>query len=1598
MEAGGRATSQYYELLARQRGIDPSTLSPYLNALRNVEQAQTRTGASTAQVANAMRMVPAQLSDIAVQLAGGQSPFMVLMQQGSQLRDSFGSVPATLRGVGQSLLGLVNPYTVAAAAAGALAYAYNEGSKEADGYNRAIIMSGNAAGVSTNQLANYAAQISKTVGTQAQAAQALAALTSTGEVGAENLQRFGTVAVQVQKYVGRSIDETVKDFAELGKSPVEASLKLSESYHYLTAATYEQVKALQDQGKTEEAAEVAQKAYADAFADRAAKMKDSLGSIERAWMGAKDSAAQAWDMFLGVGRKKSSAQALAEIQAQIALAKAPPITQGGDRGDNAAMRQAAAASNLPELLRKEKEAQYQVDKEAWEAQQAGITEQLRKASLEWDKVMEGTMSKADRLKLALKKVQEQGEAAGASDKAIQTAKNKVVQEYASLDNPALAALEGESRRQKEILAGQLSDLDSNYKQRIVSESQYIEQKRDLQLQENKLEIDLATKRAQIDKGKEDQSAYKKDLADLAVLAQQRLNIANGATAAMANADAARKTALDNLVGGWDRAIAAETDAIQQEVSLFGQSDQARAIAIAQIKLETDARKFVADQAKDGHALSAQEIADLNAKTDARKRELAATLNQKAAIAGAQRLLDENRKFSVDYIADADERARRVLEIDARQWQELIANTEAGSEARQKLIEQFDQWYANRQMTPVLDRWKGVINDLDYNFQEGFRDMLTNGQNAWSSFAKSIGNTLKTSLADALYQTFIKKYVVQIVAGFAGAISGPAVASVLSGDGSSAASVGGNGAIGAAQAASNVYKLISGSLNDIPDLIAGDVQKGMTGMGYNPYASQGYATAGGQALSPTAYYAGEIGGTLVGYGIGSTLNSAISGKYETGSGVMTAEKIGTAVASAIFGPVGGAVAGAISGGINRLFGMGPTEVQSQGLRGTLSASSLSGSSYQNLHQDGGVFRSDKNWTDTRAFTDAMVKQFTQGLAAIEGASSGFASSLGVQADWIKDYSKTFDLKLTGDATKDQQAITDFFSGIGDEIAKKLVPNLDELSKSGESASAALERLAGDFKGTDQIAQLLGFSASSLFGSTGLESAKAREQLIDLAGGLSALSSQAAFFNQNFLTDAERIKPVAEALDKALASLGLSSIPTTRDQFKGLVNDLITSGAAATESGAKQLDSLLALGEAFAQVHPDDAAEKAQKAAAILQERQGLQDQLDELTMSSVQLLGKQRAALDESNRALFDQVQAVKSQAAALQAVKDQASTMLAGVGDMYSVLQKVVSREKSAIQTSVDTHTAAFNKLQSLSQALHSTLDSLQSPEQKLFARSMAQAEIRSDLAITKAGGTLSDAQVESLKKALGAVTQDASKQFGSREDYMFDLLRTQNDIAQLGDITDDSLSIEQKSLDALNDQIKRLDAIVANGQAEIDALNGQSVATLSLAQALAAFQSSIGGAKSNPVVGGTSTVAGFYEDLLGRAPDKAGLQFWQDQLAKGVSLDSIRAEFMKGDEYKKLHPFAIGTNYVPQTMPALVHEGERIIPAADNRLLMSVLARASRPSDNGAVLADAVKGLQEENAKQREVIEGMAKDMAIMADVLKGASPGGSFLRVKGV
>ena len=140
-DSAGKTRTQLLEQKAAQLGVTEA-VADYLNKLKEVDrtasggkkvqEALDNVGASARQTAAAMRMVPAQMTDIVTQLAGGQSPLLILTQQGGQLKDMFGGVVPAVRAVGTYVAALINPFTLTAAAAAALGYAFYAGTKEPD--------------------------------------------------------------------------------------------------------------------------------------------------------------------------------------------------------------------------------------------------------------------------------------------------------------------------------------------------------------------------------------------------------------------------------------------------------------------------------------------------------------------------------------------------------------------------------------------------------------------------------------------------------------------------------------------------------------------------------------------------------------------------------------------------------------------------------------------------------------------------------------------------------------------------------------------------------------------------------------------------------------------------------------------------------------------------------------------------------------------------------------------------------------------------------------------------------------------------------------------------------------------------------------------------------------------------------------------------------------------------------------------------------------------------------------------------------------------------------------------------------------------------
>jgi hypothetical protein len=870
-----------------------------------------------------------------------------------------------------------------------------------------------------------------------------------------------------------------------------------------------------------------------------------------------------------------------------------------------------------------------------------------------------------------------------------------------------------------------------------------------------------------------------------------------------------------------------------------------------------------------------------------------------------------------------------LTLDEIEYLEKLIDAKKRNAAAVSAMEQVDA------AKKAAEEWKRASDSIE----QSLTDALLRGFESGNGFGKNFVETMRNMFSTLVLRPIISAVVNPVAGALTGALGLAAPAQAAAGGG-----------------AAGVGSAVSG-LGALGSLTSGVGLLGAGGLGLQ--AGFGALVSGGVA------------------GIGAAVSGGIAA---IGAGTGASIAAGAGLLAGSLGPIALGIAGAAKL-IDKAFGRGPKEYgDTQTLNGSLGASGFSGTLDAEWVKKGGWFRSDKRGTDRNPVGDELAAGLTSAYDAIKASSADFARVLGINADSIATRSQAIKIALGKDEAANKAAITEFFAGVANTVAAELLPEIGKFQVQGEQASATLERLAVNFSAVDQILVAMGTSSEVAFRAVGAASIEVRERLLAFAGGIDALATQTTFFNDNFLTEAERVAIIQKPLQEGLAALGYASL-TTADQYKEAVQQLVSSGALATEQGAKQYAGLLALGPQFKTVSDylksvgDAAAETARQAAEAAKE------------------------AEEAAKRAAE----------AARQAALEQAASLISGVDAAFSVLQRVVDRQKKALQEEILVRTASIQKIEALSQSLRSTLDGMTVSGREAEDRQAAQAQIQAALAIAKASGKLPSA--EDLRSALSVVSKDSSALFATQEDYLRDFYATRIGIEDLAGLTDDALSVEERSLQRLEDQVKQYDLMLEREQEQIDVLKGISTIGLSIEQAIQALHGAMLAARANPVNSATSAISDAYKSALGRAPDQAGLDYWTDraaggistgaivdsiknspeaqlqklykdvfgrtadaagldywmgQVKNGISLGAIKDTFENSEEKKKLRGFAVGANYIPVDMPAMVHQGERIIPAADNRELMRRLAS---PEQGNEVLAAAVERLTETVARQEAVI-----------------------------
>lgn len=462
-------------------------------------------------------------------------------------------------------------------------------------------------------------------------------------------------------------------------------------------------------------------------------------------------------------------------------------------------------------------------------------------------------------------------------------------------------------------------------------------------------------------------------------------------------------------------------------------------------------------------------------------------------------------------------------------------------------------------------------------------------------------------------------------------------------------------------------------------------------------------------------------------------------------------------------------------------------------------------------------------------------------------------------------------------------------------------------------------------------------------------EATQGLIAASGGLDKLQSNLSSYYSNFYSSEEQRLQTIKNINAATAGSGLDAATATRESFRRIVD----AQDLSTESGRAMYAALLGVSGAFAGLVPVADAVAFAVTGAV-----------DALQVAIARAQNAMSFA-DSAMTALNTAVSAEKT------ALSDQYEADLARLTDAQDAYSQSVTGSISSVSASV-------GNLQSLSNRLKSSLaNSIVGADEQ--QRRAAQAVVASVLEMAKAGKGL-PTDTTALDQALITIAKPSQELFGSFEDYARDFYKTSNDIAALSGITDTALTAQQAMLaqleaqsaiskaayssqakllkDQYDQDVKALDTTLASAQKQLDALHGIDTSVLSVADAVAHLAAALGAAKTTQTTSNAvtdDTIRGYIASLKSAGGSESDAVITLAKRAKEVGVtqaDIARAMGMTEADVNSyfasfgIPKFAVGTNYVPNDMVAMVHAGEAIIPKAYNP------AAGGRGSDNGETAA----------------------------------------------
>ncbi|HEX9173855.1 MAG TPA: hypothetical protein VF861_14475 [Telluria sp.] len=789
-----------------------------------------------------------------------------------------------------------------------------------------------------------------------------------------------------------------------------------------------------------------------------------------------------------------------------------------------------------------------------------------------------------------------------------------------------------------------------------------------------------------------------------------------------------------------------------------------------LKLETAQIGMNADQIK----LNAAARAAAKAPTADLAAGIRAAAQANVAAAKAQRELEESNKRAREGAAAWAKIQQGQVDLSARTIQEAVAEADKNEELARtygltraaieelqlaRLEEQLAQRASNaltldeiatleqliaakRRNAAALgtiqtqdagkkaaEEWKRQAESIE----SSLTDALMRGFEKGSGFGRNLVETLKNMFGTLVLRPIISAIVNPVAGAVTGALGMSGAASAATGGGSALGSIG------------------SGV--------------GMAGM-FGSIATGGMQTAG-------AFLTGQIG-------FGSTLSA---GAAAVGTGTMSGITAGLSSIVGVLGPIALGIGAAVA--IWK-------KLDTSGTSHTGGAASASSAGVSTIRAESIGFEHTKTNAEAEKFVAGLASGVVNildttalafGKTAGYTAATAFADDTSKDGAWgalliqkmgstVLDWNSTRSSKWAPKEFADGEAgQKQYLAALSASVRSALdgigLPAWAKTMLDGVGAGASIEDLAKVVEQINLTQRALAAMKDQLPGFASMTEA-ATSALMAASGGIEALAGNAGAYFANFFSDGERSAATMKQVGEALATVGVQ-LPATREAFRAEVDARIALG----EAGAPATAMLLKVAGAFAEMVPpmEATVSAARTAADILSERTALQKEYDDLVLTSVQKMSKDRAALAPDNRLLFDQVQAARR-------AKDAQDAARASLGEL-------------------------IDRMGSFGDSAASLRDSLQTGTLSTLTPEQQYAQLRSQYESTTAAARSGDAKAQADYSSIATAFLTASQKInGGDAQYSADFASVYQTSEQIAQWAAGQVDVAQASLDALNHQV----------------------------------------------------------------------------------------------------------------------------------------------------------------------------------------------------